>query len=251
MIKGKGNTLSPRNRTQTFHSLFFTLSCAYNHAHLFVVPSSIVCVLPLPILIFYDLQWIFQGNNCSDVIVGDFWGVEDFPPLCAASLALVRVGVPSLGVTMATEASPLDSDFLGTNEAEGDFSLHRGWKYFTRHHYICSRGSVLGNPEVSHEQVIFISPRTQQFVVCTRWLPHCHRGSRGNRGDSEDWNRWRRHREWSGVPRQGPPYGGPTLPFGKTLLVHGWMHHFKMVSLQNITSVNEVSLHIQTASLGV
>ena len=63
----------------------------------------------------------------------------------------------------------------------------------------------------------FISPRTQQSVVCTRWLPHCHRGSCGNRGDSEDWNRWRRHREWSGAPRLGPPYGGPTLPFGKTL----------------------------------
>ena len=26
----------------------------------------------------------------------------------------------------------------------------------------------------------------RKSVVCTRWLPHCHRGSRGNRGDSED-----------------------------------------------------------------
>ena len=41
--------------------------------------------------------------------------------------------------------------------------------------------------ESARKGVIFSSLCTQKSVVCTRWLPHCHRGPHRNQGDGQDW----------------------------------------------------------------
>ena len=129
------------------------------------------------------------------------------PYLCIASTCVILYCLhhhPSNGIRLASQTHP------AKHQHHSIWAAHL--TTILLHSVPWGRSS---SPKVLGTSYLHLTT-TQQSVVCTRWLLHCHRGPRGNRGDSEVWNCWRRrHQEWSRVPRLGPPYGGPTFPFRK------------------------------------